>query len=192
MRFFSFICLFLCLAGFSSAQDQLYRGSIPEELLRPRRGEISLFPVDTIIGELGQGKASDAAYSFAKLIAAGLVSANMEHPGLSGINADLLEDYFTALQEIGPRSYRLGGGREEPDGAVSFMIRLIGREDGIAGELFIRYVTRQILPDDEEGEIITTGSWKFEDLLLEEARSRDEEQRESLQRFDFSPYERFF
>jgi hypothetical protein len=170
----------------------LYRGSIPEELLRPKRGEIPLFPVDMIIGELGQGKASDAAYSFARLIAAGLVSANMGHPGLSGINVDLLENYLTVLDEIGPRSYRLGGGREEPDGAVSFMIRLIGRESGIAGELFIRYVTRQIMPDDEEGEIITTGSWKFEDLILEEARSREEEQRESLQRFDFSPYERFF
>jgi hypothetical protein len=192
MRFFSFICLFLCLAVLSLAQDNAYRGSIPEELLRPRRGEVSHFPIDMVIGELGQGNASHAAYSFARLIAAGLVSANMEHPGLAGINANSRENYLTILEEIVPRNYRLGGGREEPDGAVSFMIRLIGRESGIAGELFIRYVTRQILPDDEEGEIKTTGSWKFEDLILEDAISREEEQRESLQRFDFSPYERFF
>jgi hypothetical protein len=192
MRIFGFICVFLCLAVFSSAQDQPYRGSIPEELLRPKRGEVSHFPVDTVIGELGQGRASDAAYSYAKSIAAGLISANMDNPGLAGINAELREDFLTVLQEIDPRSYRLGGGREEPDGAVSFMIRLIGRESGITGELFIRYVTRQIQPDNEEVETRTVGSWRFEDLILEEARSREEEQRESLQRFDFSPYERFF
>jgi len=192
MRIFCFVCLFLCLAVFSQAQDQLYRGSIPEELLRPRRGEAAHYPVDTVIGELGQGKASDAAYSFAKSIAAGLISASMEHPGLAGINADLREDYLTVLNEVDPRSYRLGGGREESDGAVSFMIRLIGKESGIAGELFIRYVTKQIKQDNEEGETKTVGSWKFEDLILEEARSREDEQLESLQRFDFSPYERFF
>jgi hypothetical protein len=126
----------------------------------------------------------------------------MDHPGLAGINAALREDYLTVLEGIGPRSYRLGGGREEPDGAVSFMIRLIGRESGITGELFVRYVTRQIRIENEnesedeeaevEVEVRTVGSWRFEDLILEEARGREEEQRESLQRFDFSPYERFF
>jgi len=192
MRFFCLLCLFFCLTAFSSAQDQLYRGSIPEELLRPKRGEAARFPVDTVIGELGQGSASSAAYSFAKSIAAGLLAASREHPGLAGVNAGLMEDYFTVLEEVDPRSYRLGGGREEPDGAVSYMIRLIGKEKGITGELFIRYVTRRIQPENEEDEAITTGSWKFEDLILEEARSREEEQRDSFQRFDFSPYERFF
>ncbi|MDR0302087.1 MAG: hypothetical protein LBI04_07240 [Treponema sp.] len=192
MRIFGFVSLFLCLAVFSPAQE-LYRGSIPEELLRPRRGEVPRFPVDMVIGELGQGKASDTAYSFAKSIAAGLISSNTEHPGLATINADLREDYLTVLDEVGPKSYRLGGGREEADGAVSFMIRLIGRENGITGELFIRYVTRQIQQDnEEEGETKTEGSWRFDDLILEEARGLEEEQRESLQRFDFSPYERFF
>jgi len=192
MRIFSFVYFFLCLAVFSQAQDLLYRGSIPEELLRPKQGEAPHFPVDMVIGELGQGKASDAAYSFAKSIASGLISANMEHPGLAGINAALRENFLTVLEEISPRSYRLGGGREEPDGAVSFMIRLLGKEKGITGELFIRYVTRQIKQDNEDGETKTAGSWKFEDLILEEAKSREEEQHDSLQRFDFSPYERFF
>jgi len=192
MRIFCFICVFLNLAVFSQAQDQLYRGSIPEELLRPKRGEAPCFPVDTVIGELGQGKASGAAYTFAKSIAAGLVSANMSHSGLAGINAESRENYLVSLENVNPRSYRLGGGREEADGAVSFMIRLIGKESGITGELFIRYVTRQTQPKNEEEGIRTTGSWKFEDLILEEARSREDEQRETSQRFDFSPYERFF
>jgi len=171
----------------------MYRGSIPEELLRPKQGEAAHYPVDIVIGDLGRGSAPDAAYSFAKSIAAGLVSVNMEHPGLAGISADLRADYLAELQNIYPLNYRIGGGREEADGAVSFMIRIMGRESGIVGELFLRYVTRQIKPDNEESEVRTAGSWKFEDLIFEEARSREEEKKqEASQRFDFSPYERFF
>jgi hypothetical protein len=233
MRNFSFFCFFLCLSILSSAQDQ-QRGSIPEELLRPKRGEEARYPIDTVIGELGQGEASLASYTFAKSIAAGLVSVNKEHPGLAGISAALRDDYLSVLEEIYPRSYRIGGGREEADGAVSFMIRIIGKDSGVTGELFVRYVTRQITVEnkapvenktaaeikdevnkeevnkeeasieenkEEKEEVIekeikteikTVGSWKFEDLILEEAKSREEEDRESLQRFDFSPYERFF
>jgi len=227
MRNFGLICFFLCLSFFSSAQDQPYRGSIPEELLRPKRGEEPRFPIDTVIGELGQGEAPLAAYSYAKTVASGLISASKDHPGLAGINTALREEYLSVIEEISPRSYRLGGGREEADGAVSFMIRLIGKDSGITGELFVRYVTRQIVTENKAAaapaaeikeaenietaenieasenteekkeeetvkEIKTVGSWRFDDLILEEAKSREEEERESLQRFDFSPYERFF
>jgi len=216
MRNFALFCFFVCLCVLSSAQDQPYRGSIPEELLRPKRGEEARFPVDTVIGELGQGEAPSPAYSLAKTIAAGLISANKEHPGLAGINAALKEEYFSVLEEVYPRSYRLGGGREEADGSVSFMIRLIGKDSGVTGELFVRYVTRQVVVESKEAEnkeavnkeienneeekeeeitvkeVKTVGSWRFDDLILEEAKSREEEERESLQRFDFSPYERFF
>ena len=232
MRNFALFCFFVCLPILSSAQEQPYRGSIPEELLRPKRGEEARFPVDTVIGELGQGEAPLAAYSYAKTIAAGLVSGNKEHSGLAGISAALKEEYFSVLEEVYPKSYRLGGGREEADGAVSFMIRLIGKDSGVTGELFVRYVTRQVAVENkaveikaaenieaenkeavnnetvnnetenneeekEEVKVIvietkTVGSWRFDDLILEEAKSREEEERESLQRFDFSPYERFF
>jgi len=231
------LLIFIAGTAFSQANELLQRGSIPEELLRPKRGEEPRFPVDTVIGELGQGDAPLAAYSFAKTIAAGLISGNKEHSGLAGISAVLRDEYFSVLEEIYPRSYRLGGGREEADGAVSFMIRLIGKDSGITGELFVRYVTRQIVTEnkapasaaeikeaetkeaetkeaenteasenkeaaeikEEEKEeeikvkeIKTVGSWRFDDLILEEAKSHEEEERESLQRFDFSPYERFF
>jgi hypothetical protein len=67
----------------------------------------------------------------------------------------------------------------------------MGREKGITGELFVRFVSRQIR--DEDGtEAAATGNWVFEDLILDEARSRGEEEREAIQRLDFSPYERFF
>jgi len=197
MRIVNIVFLFF-IAVFASAQSagaqeqgSGSRGSIPEDLLRPGHGESPRYPVDTVIGELGRGTASDAAYSFANSIAEGFVSGESSHPGLQTVNAALREDYLSALKKIGPGGYRLGSGREEADGSVSFLIRFIGREQGITGELYIRFVTRQVL-DDEEEEAVTTGRWVFEDLILDEARGRDEEHRESLQRFDFSPYERFF
>jgi hypothetical protein len=195
MRIVSVICLFF-LTVFAPAQENGFRGSIPEELLRPGYGESPRYPIDTVIGELGRGEASDAAYLFANSVAAGFVSGEMGHSGLRTVNAALRENYFSVLRVIEPGGYRLGSGREEADGSVSFLVRFLGREKGITGELFIRFVTRQVRGEDPAEtagmEAAMTGNWVFEDLLLEEARSRDEQQRESLQRFDFSPYERFF
>jgi len=196
MRVFSFICLFFAITVFAPAQEQgsgPFRGSIPEELLRPKRGEAPRYPIDTVIGELGRGEASDAAFSFASSIMSGLLQGETGHPGLSTMDVDLRENFISALDIIKPVSFRIGGGREEPDGAVSFLIRFIGREQGITGELFARYVTKHIEEVLEEEVITRTeGNWTFEDLILEEAKSREAEKRESLQRFDFSPYERFF
>jgi len=194
-------------------QESVYRGSIPEELLRPRRGEIPHLPVDTVIGELGQGKASDEAFKYANFTASCLLKGDIGHSSFSSISDDLLENYLSALAIIEPRSFRLGGGKEEPDGAVSFLIRFIGKEQGITGELFIRFLTKQKEQvakvtdnkDDEEDIEITKpdvvksevtapaeGKWIFEELILEEAKNLGVEIRDSLQRFDFSPYERFF
>ena len=197
MRIVNFIGLFFVVAAFAAtAQEQggsISRGSIPEELMRPKRGESPRYPIDTVIGELGQGEAGDAAYSFANSLAAGFLSGEIEHPALSAVNTALRENYLSVLETIDAVSFRLGGGREEADGAVSFLIRFIGREQGITGELFIRYVTKQIEEVyEDEVKNITVGNWTFEDLILEEAKSRDEEKKESLQRFDFLPYERFF
>jgi hypothetical protein len=178
---------------FSAAQETDYfRGSIPEILLRPARGESSRFPIDTVIGELGQGRASAGAFSFANSVASGLVAGRPGHFALASVNPVLLDEYLASLARIFPGSYRLGGGREEPDGAVSFLVRFLGREFGITGELFIRYVTRQVLSDD--GEISFTGNWIFEELILEEARSRGTEWLEPSQRsrLEYLPYERFF
>ena len=191
----SLISLLAVITVFAAAQDQGFgfnRGSIPEELLRPRRGESPRYPIDTVIGELGRGEAPADAYSFANLTAAGFLSGNTAHPALASINASLRENYFSSLKIIEPVSFRIGSGKLEPDGSVSFLIRFIGRELGVTGELFIRYVSRQV-EENVEGETRVTvmGNWTFEELILEEAKTRDEERRES-QRFDFSPYERFF
>jgi hypothetical protein len=185
------LLLFIPMFAFSQEQaNSLSRGSIPEELLRPKRGEAPRYPIDTVIGELGQGTASDSAFSFANYISSAFLSGNTENTALASVNSVVRESLLSALEIISPVNFRIGGGREEADGAISFLIRFIGKEQGITGELYVRYVTKQ--SQEVDGEVKTTGNWVFEDLLLEEAKSREEEQRESLQRFSFSPYERFF
>jgi hypothetical protein len=176
-----------------AAQEQtdfVSRGSIPEELLRPKRGETPRYPIDTVIGELGRGKASETAFSFANNIGFAFLSGNKTNPSLAPVDSAVRENILSALEVINPVSFRIGGGREEADGAVSFLVRFIGKDQGITGELYIRYVTRQI--QDPDGEVITTGKWVFEELLLEEAKNREVEQKESIYRNDFYPYERFF
>jgi hypothetical protein len=87
------------------------------------------------------------------------------------------------VNNISPTNYRIGGGRQEADGAFSFLVRFFGRDYGISGELYIRLSTRPNRP---------SGTWIFEELLFDEARNREVEQQESIYRYDFNPYERFF
>ena len=199
MRKITFAVFAIILAAFSNLADavsqepppsgaeSVSRGSIPEALLRPGRGEAPRYPIDTVIGELGSGQASEAAFRFANSICEGLLSGDKSSPLLITVNSSLRENYLSTIEIIGPLSYRIGGGREEADGAVSFLVRFLGREHGISGELYIRYRTRV---NQETG--ATSGSWIFEDLLLDEAKDRVVEQQESIYRYDFNPYERFF
>ncbi|MDR1251737.1 MAG: hypothetical protein LBK62_06175 [Treponema sp.] len=213
------------IGGISFAQNSqagneetltISRGSIPEALLRPQRGEAPRYPFDTVIGALGQGEAPREGYLFARQTAAALVGGNMNAAGFAGVNRVLLESYLSALSVISPRTYRLGSGREEADGAVSFLVRFVGREQGITGELYVRLQEQPSEPPVAEGApeavegtspVEGTGEaegaveaarpparrvWVFEELILDEPRSRESEDRETQHRFDFSPYERFF
>ncbi len=170
--------------------DVVSRGSIPEELLRPKRGESPHYPIDTVIGELGRGKASEVAFTFANNIGSALLEGDKANSALASIEKAVKENLLSALEVIVPVSFRIGGGREEADGAVSFLVRFIGKDQGITGELYIRYKTRQ--NQGQDGEVKTTGYWVFEELLLEEAKDREVEQKESIYRHDFYPYERFY
>ncbi|MDR1858629.1 MAG: hypothetical protein LBQ69_04090, partial [Treponema sp.] len=208
-------------------------GSIPEELLRPRRDETPRYPIDTVIGPLGQGDAPREAYDVARRAAEALLAGTKSAAVLSTVNSVFLDSYMSALNEVNPRLYRLGGGREGPDGSVSFLVRFAGREQGITGELFVRLEERRseerrpaaippvseeaVNAENEEGDdvpeavpavaeeqpepqeqeappvtVTVTRVWIFEDLILEEPRSREAENTQGPNRFDFSPYERFF
>lgn len=119
-------------------EEEISRGAIPEALLRPQRGETPRYPVDTVIGPLGRGEASAEAYLFARKVAAALLAGNKDDANLQAMDSVSLEAFISAIAAVSPRNYRLGSGREEPDGAVSFLIRFLGREMGITGELYIR------------------------------------------------------
>jgi hypothetical protein len=206
--------------GNSGADEQfsMPRGSIPQELLRPRRDEAPRYPIDTVIGSLGQGEASAEAFSFAGRVASALTGGIMNDRNLSTMNTVRLEGYMSALGEINPRSFRLGGGRVEADGTFSFMVRFMGREQSITGELFVRYEVQEEAAAQEDApaavdaeesasgaegaaeEIAKTipraqnksGVWVFDELILEEARSRQSENEDVKHRFDLPPYERLF
>ena len=137
-------------AGALFAQDpangDTWHGIVPLDLLRPRRQEAPRYPVDIVIGPLGQGRASREAYLFARGIAGALVSGNIDAPALSTMDRVFLDDYMAALDMVFPRSFRLGGGHENPDGSISFLVRFIGRDQGITGELFVRHENRRVAP----------------------------------------------
>ena len=145
--------------------------TVPEILRRPERGEATRYPVDVVIGELGRGSAPEEAYIFARNLLSNMISRS------SAVEPDSVytESMREEINSLRPRSFRIGGGRTEADGCVSFLIRFLGQNESITGELFIRR--------EEE-------DWVLDGLFLEEKRTLGEI-RDSV-RFDFSPYERFF
>ena len=181
--------------------------SVPNMLRRPDRGESPRFPRDLVIGELGQGEAPSGAYVFARNLLYSIIRENGEHQILTEneeeqiliengeeqilaengeeqilteSNTSLSNIRFKEISAIRTRNFRIGGGRIEPDGHVSFLFRFIGPEESISGELFISQT------EDSDGNII----WRLDDFILEERRLL-REIRDSY-RYDFSHYERFF
>jgi len=151
--------------------------TIPDALRRPERGESPRYPHDVGIGELGQGQAPLAAYRFARELLEALRQGNKTAPVLENSPGILTGSLLDEISGIEPRSYRIGGGRTEADGNVSFLVRFLGQAESISGELFVR--------QDAESE-----RWFLDDLLLEEKRALIEIK--DNYRYDFSPYERFF
>jgi hypothetical protein len=150
---------------------------IPEQIRRPSRGEDPRYPRDAVIGELGRGTASEAAYGFARELLSALLGQTTasDAAALSSVSAALKAEITGALEAINAKKYRIGGGREEEDGSTSFLFRFIGREQGVAGELYLRR-------EDE--------AWRADDIIIEEPRNILN-QGEAYP-YDFTPYERFF
>ena len=177
LYFFSFVLLVSSLfwPAYLFSQEQGSSATIPELLRRPMRGEAPRYPRDMVIGELGQGTAPDNAWQYAQRIAAFLVSQNQNNPAVSEADSDTLVEYLSVMESFEPRTYHLGGGRTEVDGSVSFLVRFIGREQWIAGELYL---------------YLEGNTWQMDELVLEELRTMEEGR--SSYSFNFSPYERFY
>jgi hypothetical protein len=175
---FLFLALFAPLAG-QEAEEAA--GSIPDVIIRPNQSGEPVYPRDTIIGELGAGEAPAGVYRLARNILSQAQRRNAESPLFAGFGAVRLQEIFSGIEAVGPDKFRIGGGKIMPDGAVSFLFRFIGREKGVAGELFLR---REHSGDEE------TGPWLFDDMILDEAH--DTQIRREVYKYDFTPYERFY
>jgi hypothetical protein len=105
------------------------------------------------------------------------LTLNRESALLAGTSPSQLEELFAGLEAMEPQQYRLGGGREEADGSISFLFRFIGRDLSMAGELYLR---------------LRDNAWHLDDIIVEEARALSEGGLMNTYKFDFSPYERFF
>jgi len=151
--------------------------TIPDTLRTPRRGEAPRLPRDMVIGDLGQGSAPEEVYLFANDVLSALLRNARTAPAVGGSLRVLSQKLFEEIAAFQPRAYRIGGGRIEADGSVSFIVRFISREESLSGELFVRQ-------RDEDS------PWFVDDLIFENARSLSEIK--DSYRFDFSPYERFF
>ena len=141
--------------------------TIPETIRIPERGESPRYPIDMVIGELGRGSAPMDAYLYAQEQMTNLTTGNE----LDVFSPEVSEE----IGNLRPGRFHLGGGRIEPDGYVSFLVRFLGLNESVTGEMFIRQA------DDE---------WILDSIILEERRTIGEI-RDSF-RYDFSPYERFF
>jgi len=170
--------LALCLIAQNLLSQNVFNNQTePDSLRRPERGEAPRYPKDLVIGELGQGEISEGAYLFARSILTAIAAGRKDAQVLTNSGFSFAESIFDNIRSIRPRDSRLGGGRYEPDGCVSFLIRIIGPQESITGELFIRQAE-------------TSGGWLLDDLILEGKRTLSDIR--DTYRYDFSPYERFY
>jgi len=181
------ILLGLCFISAKGICQETQSKTIPSVLLRPERGESPRYPRDLVIGELGQGESSDEAYKFARDLLSALSTGVSDAPVLSGTGSLITKDIADTILSIAPRGYRLGGGRIEADGSVSFLLRFYGSEESITGEMFIRQEEQE---ESEDKVPAKKEKWFLDDFILEDIRALSEI-RDSY-RYDFSPYERFF
>jgi hypothetical protein len=154
---------------------------------------------------LGQGEAPLGAYQFAQELLSALVGDRTTAPVVQRSSSLIGESVFEELRSINPRTYRIGGGRYEPDGSVSFLVRFVGRTESIIAELFVRFEAPRLAAAEEEDEEGAEDEedappppparqeevrWLLDDLMLEDKIPLSDIR--DTYRYDFSPYERFY
>lgn len=145
---------------------------LPEALRRPQQGEALRYPSDTVIGDLGRGAVEVGAYRAATRFLTALMENDREASILAALDASFLDELLVALEPLAIQKFRLGSSRNEEDGSVSFLIRLIGSEQWISGELYLRFEYE---------------TWLVDDLILEQAKTFSADDIGYT-----SPYERVF
>jgi len=145
-----FFGLALGLAVFAQNENRGVSGTsaLPLELLRPRYGEDPRFPKDYVIGELGRGGATEETYQIARKIVASLAA------GDGNVDEIVFPEQkrraaLNRLDGLGVRSWRVGGGRSEGDGGYSFLVRFLGRERSVTGELYLQWQTPIVIDEIE-------------------------------------------
>ena len=157
---------------------------LPEVLQRPKYGEELRFPQDYVIGDLGRCDASEESYRYARLVIASLAAGNGNTEGVQFPEQKRLS-VVQNIAVLGTRNWRVGGGRVEPDGSVSFLVRFLGREKSITGEIYLR--KEEPKPETEEDNVY----WHVDDVLLESPRSLAEG-KYGPGGANMTAYERFF
>jgi hypothetical protein len=122
----------------ASETPPMTTGAVPDAIRRPQRGEAPRYPRDMIIGELGRGTAPEDAWLLAREFLKNLVQGSRDAAVLADSDSALVESSLEALEAINGVKFRIGGGKIEEDGSVSFLMRFIGRELSITGELYLR------------------------------------------------------
>ncbi|MDR2397390.1 MAG: hypothetical protein LBD74_01365 [Spirochaetaceae bacterium] len=163
------------LGRMPGAENEPPGSSVPEALRRPQRGEAPRYPQDTIIGPLGRGEAQESAYAFAVEALKALVRNTQNTAVVQGLDGEKAAEYQEVLQGIKAHTFRIGSGRKEADGSTSFVVRFVGRDQWISGELYL---------------YVEEGAWKVEELILEEAQ--DTKEGNDPYPVDYAPYERLF
>ncbi|MDR0539767.1 MAG: hypothetical protein LBG74_04595 [Spirochaetaceae bacterium] len=152
-----------------------WTAALPEDLLRPTRAA-PVYPRDGVIGELGAGAADEAAYRFAHSLLAGLLAAKEKDTLLRALPEAERAAVWDKIAQVEPRKYRLGGGLVEPDGSVSFLYRITGREKEVSGSLYM-------LPADG-------GRHTLDSILMEEVVETSAVK--EIWDYAYLPYARFY
>ncbi|GMO17668.1 MAG: hypothetical protein LBG79_06460 [Spirochaetaceae bacterium] len=171
-RFLNIFAAF-AIALFSAQQT----GSIPESIRRPEPISVPEYPLDLSIGKLGAGEAVPEAYNYARRVLNEAQQGRADSASFVVLPADVRKEFLEQVAAVSPRKCRIGGGREELDGSTTFLFRYIGREQELAGEIYMR-----------AGE---DGVWKLEDIIAEDRRDISAA-RESDHPYSYIPYDRFW
>jgi hypothetical protein len=158
----------------NTAQAPVPASSIPPQALRPAPDASLIYARDVVIGDMGQGTAPDGSYPVAREALDALLKSQKATGLLKNVASSRLSQISSAFEEAKPTSWRIGGGKVQDDGSVSFLFRFLGPGLGVSGEIYL---------------VQSGQNWLVDDVMGEDPR--DVRGREEAYPYDFSPYERF-